>query len=63
MVVYCGFIMIVLGVFGKFSALFVSIPEPIIGGFFAVLFGKFNNVWFALFYTCTCSSVFRKTTV
>lgn len=48
MVVYCGFIMIVLGVFGKFSALFVSIPEPIIGGLFAVLFGKFN-IRFVLF--------------
>jgi len=38
-VVYCGVIMLVMGVFGKFAALLVLIPEPIIGGVFAVTFG------------------------
>ena len=34
-----GFIMIVLGCFGKFSALFTLIPTPVFGGLFMVTFG------------------------
>lgn len=37
--------MIILGVIGKFCAVFVTIPDPIIGGIYVVMFGK---------YTCTC---------
>ena len=33
--------MIVLGCLGKFGALFVSIPDPVIGGMFMVMFGTF----------------------
>ena len=29
----------VFGLLGKFGALFVTIPEPIIGGVFMVMFG------------------------
>ena len=36
-----SFIMMVMGVFGKFGAIFVSIPEPIVGGVFITVFGKF----------------------
>jgi nucleobase transporter 1/2 len=32
-------IMLILGVLGKFGAIFVTIPEPIIGGVFIVIFG------------------------
>jgi nucleobase transporter 1/2 len=32
--------MVVFGIFGKFGALFVTIPEPIIGGVFIVMFGE-----------------------
>lgn len=32
--------MIVMGMFGKFGALFVTIPDPIIGGVFIVMFGR-----------------------
>jgi len=38
-IVYCAVIMLVMGVFGKFSALFVSLPEPVIGGVFVVMCG------------------------
>lgn len=31
--------MMVFGVLSKFGALFITIPEPIIGGIFCVLFG------------------------
>jgi nucleobase transporter 1/2 len=37
-------IMILLGVFGKFAALFVSIPEPVVGGLFVMLFGIITSV-------------------
>ena len=32
----------IVGVFTKFGALFVTIPEPIIGGVFMVMFGELN---------------------
>jgi len=33
-------IMLILGCLGKFGALFVTIPDPVIGGMFLVTFGK-----------------------
>jgi xanthine/uracil permease len=36
--------MIVLGCFGKFGALFVTIPEPVVGGMFLVMFGEYINI-------------------
>jgi len=33
--------MLVMGVFGKFSALLVSLPEPVIGGIFTVMSGNY----------------------
>lgn len=33
-------LMLFFGVLGKFGAIFVSIPDPIIGGTSAALFGK-----------------------
>ena len=36
--------MIVLGVFNKFGALFVTVPDPVIGGSFFILFGRFCPV-------------------
>lgn len=35
----CGLILIVAGLVGKIGAFFVTIPEPIIGGIFLILFG------------------------
>jgi len=32
--------LLVLGMIGKFGALFVTIPDPVIGGVFLVMFGK-----------------------
>ena len=32
--------MIVLGCLGKFGALFVTIPDPVVGGMFMIMFGK-----------------------
>ena len=35
--------MIVMGLIGKFGALFTTVPDPIIGGMFFILFGLFFN--------------------
>ncbi|XP_022080027.1 solute carrier family 23 member 1-like isoform X2 [Acanthaster planci] len=35
---YGGMLMILMGMFAKFGALFVTIPDPIIGGMFCVMF-------------------------
>lgn len=32
--------MMVMGTFAKFGALFVTIPDPIVGGMFFIMFGK-----------------------
>lgn len=36
--------MIILALFGKFGALFSTIPEPVIGGVFIVMFGMISAV-------------------
>ena len=35
-----GCIMMVCGIFGKLGALFVTIPNPVVGGVLMVMFGK-----------------------
>ena len=40
---YSAVYMIVFGVFTKFGALFITIPDPVIGGTFIILFG-----WYAM---------------
>ena len=39
-----GCLMVVLGCFGKFGALFVTIPDPVVGGLFYCMFGKYNFI-------------------
>lgn len=40
MVIVCsGFLMIIMGMFGKIGAIFTTIPTPVIGGMFLVMFG------------------------
>ena len=40
MVVCAGVILMIMGVIGKFGAIFVTIPTPVIGGVFMVMFGE-----------------------
>jgi nucleobase transporter 1/2 len=37
-------IMLVLGMFGKFGALFTTIPQPIVGGMYCAMFGMITSV-------------------
>ncbi|CAB1322786.1 unnamed protein product, partial [Coregonus sp. 'balchen'] len=39
-----GLLMIILGLFGKFGAVFITIPDPVIGGMFLVMFGMIAAV-------------------
>ncbi|OCT88827.1 hypothetical protein XELAEV_18017455mg [Xenopus laevis] len=39
-----GILLLILGVFGKFGAIFITIPEPVIGGMFMVMFGMIAAV-------------------
>lgn len=41
---YGAICMIVLGIFGKFGALFSTIPDPVIGGVFCCMFGMITAV-------------------
>ena len=38
-IVASGVLMVVMGVFGKVSAIFTTIPSPVVGGMFMVMFG------------------------
>ena len=44
MIQYGSLFMIVLAVLGKFGALFATIPEPIIGGVFIIMFAMVTAV-------------------
>lgn len=41
---YGAGIMLLLGTIGKFTALFASLPDPILGGMFCTLFGKVSAI-------------------
>lgn len=34
-----GIFMVLMGILGKISAVFTTIPEPVVGGMFLVMFG------------------------
>jgi len=38
-IVASGILMVVMGVFGKVSAVFTTIPTPVVGGMFMIMFG------------------------
>ena len=38
-IVASGFLMVVMGIFGKVGAIFTTIPTPVVGGMFLVMFG------------------------
>lgn len=40
----CGLFMLILSTCGKFGALFASLPTPIVGGLFCVMFGLITGV-------------------
>lgn len=44
MVQYTAVIMMLFGIFSKFGAFFVSVPDPVMGGIFIVLFGTLSAV-------------------
>ena len=51
-----AFVLIILGMFSKFSAFFVTMPDPVIGGLFCVMFGLITGVGIANLKYCDLSS-------
>lgn len=49
--------MMILGCLGKFGALFVTIPDPVIGGLFMVTFGMSGKS--APTNICTCLGIVK----
>lgn len=43
MIQYGAGIMLLLGTIGKFTALFASLPDPVLGGMFCTLFGNLTT--------------------
>ena len=43
-VMWGAVVMIIFGLFSKFGALFLTIPSPIVGGIFCVMFGMIAAV-------------------
>lgn len=39
MIQWAAFIMVLQGVIGKFGAVFIMVPDPVVGGLFCVMFG------------------------
>lgn len=39
MILVSGVLMVVMGMMGKVAAIFTTIPEPVMGGMFMVMFG------------------------
>lgn len=47
--------MIILGIFGKFGAVFITIPDPVIGGMFLVMFGMIAAVGISNLQVMNCN--------
>ncbi|EDV23955.1 expressed hypothetical protein [Trichoplax adhaerens] len=56
-VIQCGaIIMVILAIFSKFGALFASIPNPVVGGVFIVMFGLVTAVGISNLQYCNMNS-------
>lgn len=43
MIQSCAVIMLILSLFNKLCAVFVTIPDPIVGGIYMVMFGEYET--------------------
>ena len=49
-------VLIIIGLFPKFAAFFVTMPDPVIGGLFCIMFGLVAGVGIANLKYCDLSS-------
>lgn len=65
MIQWASLIMVVQGVISKFGAIFIMVPDPVVGGLFCVMFGMItafgmcsvnNIIHFSLFYANVINS-------
>lgn len=52
MIIWASVIMMIQGVFGKLGAIFILVPDPVVGGMFLIMFGMitafgFENIFFS----------------
>lgn len=52
-IVASGVLMVVMGIFGKVGAIFTTIPSPVIGGMFMVMFGVIAAAGVSNLQVCT----------
>lgn len=52
-IVASGVLMVVMGIFGKVGATFTTIPSPVIGGMFMVMFGVISAAGVSNLQVCT----------
>lgn len=52
-IVASGVLMVVMGIFGKVGAIFTTIPSPVIGGMFMVMFGVISAAGVSNLQVCT----------
>lgn len=58
---YGAGIMFLLGSVGKFTALFASLPDPILGGMFCTLFGELHLICFSGMIRRVCDVIMTQT--
>ncbi|KAL3863340.1 hypothetical protein ACJMK2_005100 [Sinanodonta woodiana] len=54
--VFVGLIYIIFGIIGKFSAVFITIPYPVLGGALITMFGMYNGVVLSSLQTLSLES-------
>lgn len=60
-IVSSGVLMVVMGVFGKVGAIFTTIPSPVIGGMFMVMFGVISAAGVSNLQVHTLAKLFTLT--
>ena len=55
-----GILYVLFGIFGKFSAVFITIPYPVLGGAVIVMFGIFFGVVVSNLEVCLPTSRYKR---
>ena len=55
-ILVAGILLILFSLCGKFSSLFVTIPDPVVGGLFFVMFGMITGVGLSNLKNCSLHS-------
>ena len=56
-IVASGFLMVIMGIFGKIGAIFTTIPTPVIGGMLLVMFGVISAAGVSNLQVCLSTTL------